>query len=123
MFLDAYFEHISEAVEAPQPALDAQVAPHGGLFQRDDWVYSALAPMPIAHLPVPPANGALPWVWVDFAFWDGERVKFEPVQLPAMTLFPSVLTIFDRPCRPGPMKSKRRPRNRSRHRTRRAGPR
>jgi hypothetical protein len=74
MFLDAYFEHISGAVEAAQPGLDAQAAPHGGLFQRRDWVYSALAPIPIAHLPVPPANHGPPWVWVDFAFWTGERV-------------------------------------------------
>jgi len=74
VFLDAYFEHISGTVEAAQPALDAQASPHGGLFPRRDWVYSALAPMPIAHLPVPPANHGPPWVWVDFAFWTGERV-------------------------------------------------
>jgi hypothetical protein len=74
LFLDAYFEHISGAIDAAQQALDAQAAPHGGLFQRCDWVYSALTPIPIAHLPAPSADNTQPWVWVDYAFWTGERV-------------------------------------------------
>lgn len=60
LFLDAYFDHIGIVLDAAAPVLAARA---GGLFAPRDWSFSALRPLPQAHL-----AGA---VRVDFAFWTG----------------------------------------------------
>lgn len=67
-FLDAYFHAVVEIIQRNRPALDALAAAHGGLFQPEDWAYSALCPLPRARLP------AAPDTVVDFAFWTGAEL-------------------------------------------------
>jgi len=80
LFLDAYFRHVSDAVEGAAEALRPRCAAHGGLFRHRDWSYSALAPLPLAHLhaPIEPRSDdtidPTDLVRVDFAFWSGEQI-------------------------------------------------
>lgn len=68
-FLDAYFRHIAATIETCHDAIVELAVPHGGLFEPADWSFSALAPIPIAHL-----RAGADWIYVDFAFWTGERL-------------------------------------------------
>jgi hypothetical protein len=67
LFLDAYFARIAAALAAAGDELRALGAANGGLFAPEDWSFSALRPLPQAHLPPGEAAPAR----VDFAFWDG----------------------------------------------------
>jgi len=69
-FLALYFRFIAETVRTDRAAIDAKVKPFGGLFTADDFGFSALRPLPRAHLPVTDGKR----VRVDFAFWTGERL-------------------------------------------------
>jgi len=64
-FLAAYFRWIAASV-ASSAAL-ADQARRSGLFAPADWRFSALRPLPQAHLGEPPVR-------VDFAFWTGSRL-------------------------------------------------
>ena len=73
-FLECYFDFIARHVEDHRPELEARLESFGGLFGYRDWAYSALLPLPRAHLPAP--EGEAPFgpetlVPVDFAFWTG----------------------------------------------------
>jgi hypothetical protein len=61
-FLNFYFRWIADSV-ASSATLAAQ-ARRSGLFTPEDWSFSALRPLPQAHLGEPPVR-------VDFAFWTG----------------------------------------------------
>ncbi|MGE5202237.1 MAG: hypothetical protein ACM3O6_09235 [Acidobacteriota bacterium] len=75
LFLDAYFRFVAASLEGSPPALDAAIARHGGIFERGDWTYSALAPLPRAQLHAPEeASGQEAWVGVDIAFWTGTEI-------------------------------------------------
>jgi hypothetical protein len=76
-FLDAYFRDIRECIRRYRPALDPLAAAHGGLFQPEDWAYSALCPLPQARLP------AAPDAVVNFAFWNGAELETVVVLGPA----------------------------------------
>jgi hypothetical protein len=65
MFLDAYFAHIAAAIAGHADEIAVLAAKSGGIFAPADWSFSALRPLPQAHL------GA---VRVDFAFWTGARI-------------------------------------------------
>ena len=65
-FLDAYFRFVADTVARDAPALAARLAPFGDLYRVEDFWFSALRPLPRAH--IPDAEG---WVSVDFAFWTG----------------------------------------------------
>ena len=67
LFLDCYFEWIASAIDAADAELRAMAASVGGLFQPSDWSFSALRPLPQAHLPA--GDGAR--ARADFAFWTG----------------------------------------------------
>ena len=69
-FVALYFRFIDGVIAADRPAIEAHVKKFGGLFTADDYAFSALRPLPRAHLPV--AGDAR--VRVDFAFWTGARV-------------------------------------------------
>ncbi|HUB95880.1 MAG TPA: hypothetical protein VL993_08185 [Stellaceae bacterium] len=69
-FLDAYFAHIAAAIADNSKAIAALSARSGGLFAPADWSFSALRPLPQAH--VRPDGGAS--VRADVAFWTGARI-------------------------------------------------
>lgn len=63
-FVDLYFRWIDTVIERDRAAIDERLRRFGGLFARQDYAFSALRPLPRAHLPAR----------VDFAFWTGERL-------------------------------------------------
>lgn len=69
-FVALYFKFVESVIAADRGALEAHVRRFGGLFAADDYVFSALRPLPRAHLPV----AADQRVRVDFAFWTGDRL-------------------------------------------------
>ena len=66
-FVAAYFEHLRGALATNAERVAARLAPFAGLYAPGDWLYSGLAPLPRAHLPV---DGTT--IRVDFAFWRGD---------------------------------------------------
>src|SRR5689334_16544515 len=68
-FLDAYFHDIRQCIQQNRRDLEALAGAHGGLFQPEDWAYSALCPLPQSRLP------AAPGMPVDFAFWNGAELE------------------------------------------------
>ena len=69
-FVALYFRFIDGVIAADRAAIGAHVKKFGGLFTADDYAFSALRPLPRAHLPVAGDTH----VRVDFAFWTGERL-------------------------------------------------
>ena len=67
-FLDSYFAGVAAAIIEGEGELRALAEHSGGLFAPADWSFSALRPLPQAHL----ALGGAPPVRVDFAFWTGD---------------------------------------------------
>ena len=73
-FLECYFDFVARHVESNRDALTGRLEPFAGLFRYRDWVYSALMPLPRAHLHAPESGapfGPETLVRVDFAFWTG----------------------------------------------------
>ncbi len=73
-FLECYFDFVARHVESNRDELTGRLEPFAGLFQYRDWVYSALMPLPRAHLHAPESDepfGPETLVRVDFAFWTG----------------------------------------------------
>jgi hypothetical protein len=69
-FVALYFKFIDAVIAADRAEIAARVKPFGGLFTADDYAFSALRPLPRAHLPVADDQR----LRVDFAFWTGERL-------------------------------------------------
>lgn len=67
-FVATYFSFVIAELETHRAALAAELTRFDGLYGPDDWLWSALRPLPRAWLNGP--NGPLP---ADIAFWDGER--------------------------------------------------
>lgn len=77
LFLDRYFRAIAATVEVNRETLLMALGASRGLFDYRDWSFSALRPLPRAHLPLLPdtaANGSEPAssVRVDIAYWTGQ---------------------------------------------------
>ena len=68
-FVALYLRFIDGTVASERAAIEDVVRRYGGLFGWRDYVFSALRPLPQAHLPV---SGS--FERVDFAFWTGERL-------------------------------------------------
>ncbi len=68
-FVELYFQFIGRVIADARPELEQRAATFGGLFSWEDFAFSALRPLPQAHLPL----GREP-VRADFAFWTGERL-------------------------------------------------
>ena len=68
LFLDTYFRDIAEYIRRNRSAIEVLAAVHGGLFDPEDWCFSAFCPLPQARLP------AIPEVPVDFAVWTGTEL-------------------------------------------------
>lgn len=69
-FVSLYFRFIDGVIAADRAAIEAHVRRFGGLFTAEDYGFSALRPLPRAHLAV--TGGKT--VRVDFAFWTGVRL-------------------------------------------------
>jgi hypothetical protein len=75
-FLRRYFEEVRLEIEQNRELLEGRAAPFAGLYEAAHWTFSALLPLPRAHLhlPEPTARAsfdAADIVRVDFAFWTG----------------------------------------------------
>lgn len=74
-FLACYLDFVSRHVESERAALAEGLRRFAGVFDYRDWVYSALTPLPRAHLHAPDSGekfGPETLVRVDFALWTGE---------------------------------------------------
>jgi hypothetical protein len=85
-FLECYFDFVARHVENHRDELTRRLDPFAGLFQYRDWVYSALMPLPRAHIHAPDSGepfGPESLVPVDFAFWTGSAAIV--VEMPGKT--------------------------------------
>ena len=78
-FLARYFADVEAAVDAASAELEERARPFAGLFEPRHWMFSALMPLPRAHIHLPLTTGRFDVdpddvVRVDFAFWTGERL-------------------------------------------------
>jgi hypothetical protein len=69
-FIDAYFDFITAEIEAHEAALAEDLAPFGGLYEPADWAFSALRPLPRAHIALDRGRFAA----LDMAFFDGTSI-------------------------------------------------
>jgi hypothetical protein len=67
-FVHAYLAAITAHIDAHQAELAERLKPYQGLYAPQDWLWSALRPLPRAWLP---AGDAM--AMADVAFWDGTR--------------------------------------------------
>ncbi len=73
-FLVCYFDFVARHVESYRDEFTKILEPFADLFHYRDWIYSALMPLPRAHLHAPESGeplGPVTLVRVDFAFWTG----------------------------------------------------
>jgi hypothetical protein len=81
-FLDGYFAALERHAVAEEAAIAAEAIGYGRLFDRRDWIFSALRPLPRAHLPIGDK-----YFRTTFAFWTG--VAFIAVDLDAGDVMPN----------------------------------
>ncbi len=67
-FIDAYFRFIAAHLAAHRDELAEFARPFDGLYAPEDWLWSALRPLPRGWVP---ADGKL--LPADIAFWDGSQ--------------------------------------------------
>ncbi|HSZ94133.1 MAG TPA: hypothetical protein VK822_32690, partial [Acetobacteraceae bacterium] len=68
-FVDAYLRCVAAQIEAHRAELAARLAPYDGLYAPDDFLWSALRPLPRGW--VPAGDQLLP---ADMVFWDGAEL-------------------------------------------------
>jgi hypothetical protein len=75
-WVSCYFEFISAQVELHRELLTRRLEGFGGLYNYRDWIYSALAPLPRAWIPISPGEAPTPATLLpaDFAFWSGKSM-------------------------------------------------
>jgi hypothetical protein len=71
-FLDSYFAFIHRQVLECRPELTQTLAPFGDLYRFEQWAFSALRPLPRAHLGTAEDTAAM--IRVDIAFWTGAEI-------------------------------------------------
>ena len=72
-FIAAYFRFVTSLIEARRTELVERLKPYDGLYAPEDFLWSALRPLPRGWVPV--ADKCLP---ADMVFWDGTRaIAFE----------------------------------------------
>lgn len=79
LFLEKYFAFVALHIMEHQNNLTASLARFGSLYRYEDWAFSALKPLPRAHVFAPDDTGAAPYdpaamLRVDFAFWTGAEI-------------------------------------------------
>lgn len=67
-FVDCYIDCMAAHLDTHRDELARDLQRYDGLYAPEDWLWSALRPLPRAWLP---AGAGM--VAVDFAFWDGTR--------------------------------------------------
>jgi hypothetical protein len=67
-FITAYFRCIAAEIEVSRGELAERLKPYDGLFAPEDFLWSALRPLPRGWVPVDDR-----WLPADVVFWDGER--------------------------------------------------
>ena len=67
-FIEAYFDFVGAVIETHRAELDERLKPYDGLFAPEDFMWSALRPLPRGFVPV--GDRFLP---ADIVFWDGGR--------------------------------------------------
>lgn len=75
LFIARYFSFIEREIDAHRRELDDRLKRFGGLYIADHWAFSALRPLPRAHLAAPEAGNATPpdsLIRADVAFWTAE---------------------------------------------------
>jgi hypothetical protein len=72
-FLARYIGFIHDQVMDHREELTRSLAPFGDLYRFDEWTFSALRPLPRAHLWIPKFDGGRMFR-VDFAFWTGAEI-------------------------------------------------
>lgn len=74
-WVSCYFEFISARVELNRDLLIERLEKFGGLYKYQDWIYSALAPLPRAWIHISPGTPLTPETLLptDFAFWTGNK--------------------------------------------------
>lgn len=73
-FLNRYFDFIVDRCAGAAERLEAGLAWSGGLFHAEDFVFSALWPLPDCTLTLLTDTGFQPAGTCDFAFWTGRHV-------------------------------------------------
>lgn len=71
-FVGSYFDLIQREIDAHRAELADRLAPFGTLYEPDQWAFSALRPLPRAHLDAAETRAAKPpdsLVRTDIAFW------------------------------------------------------
>ena len=68
-FIDAYLDLAASCIAAHRDALAARLAPYDGLYAPEDFLWSALRPLPRGWVPV--GQQLLP---ADIVFWNGTTV-------------------------------------------------
>lgn len=68
-FVERYFAFVEAEIAANLDELGARLAPFGTLYEIGHWSFSALRPLPRAHLPVGGADMPPALVAVEIAFW------------------------------------------------------
>jgi hypothetical protein len=69
-FVEGYFAYLRRALADAAEDAAARLAPFAGLYAVEDWLFSAPALLPRAHLPV----GGDGRVRADFAIWRGDEL-------------------------------------------------
>lgn len=75
LFVERYFDFVAQEVTDHRAELSGRLARFGTLYEVDHWAFSALRPLPRAHLTAPEAPEASPpqsLVRADIAFWTAE---------------------------------------------------
>lgn len=67
-FIAAYFCFVAAEIEARREELAERLKPYDGLFAPEDFLWSALRPLPRGWVPAVDR-----WLPADAVFWDGER--------------------------------------------------
>lgn len=73
-FLERYFQFVEARCRDAAAELSAATAWSGGLFSADDYIFSALWPLPDARITLASDGRATALGDFDFAFWTGRRV-------------------------------------------------
>ena len=70
VFVEAYFDFIRHSLDKEQIDLTEALAPYNGIYTYKDWSFSALRPLPRAHLPTETKT----FIAMDFIFWTGKTL-------------------------------------------------
>jgi hypothetical protein len=75
LFIDSYFDFITAELDRNAPTLTAALSEFNNLYHFRDWAFSALRPLPRAHIPTDDIDDKNTlYVALDFAFYTGEEL-------------------------------------------------